>query len=178
MYDQTDPGSLSNNSPRVIFQDRSGIIWIGTFGGGISVLDPKTTRFRRYEYDQYNPNSLSAPIVWAIAQGPDGDIWFGHNSGGLDRFHRATGRYVHSGYNPNDLSGYGGKTYVRSLLWDREGVLWIGSPYTGVYRYDPHDGSFINLHHDPLDTNSLSNDNVRTRGDRSQQFYFRQRTDA
>ncbi len=156
-----DPQSLSNNSVRVIFEDRSGLIWLGAFGGGLNIHDPGTDRFRHYRHDPTDPNSLSDRIIWSVAEGPGGDIWFGTNSGDLNRFIRSTGKYdVFTNISGKRRDGSSG--YIRSLLWDNAGRLWLTSFNTGVYRLDQSGEIRLRLVHDPETPNSLGDDNVRS----------------
>ena len=43
-----DPNSLNNNLVYSIFEDNSGIIWVGTYLGGINKYDPLQARFPKY----------------------------------------------------------------------------------------------------------------------------------
>ena len=49
---------------------------------------------------------------------------------------------------------------ITQLFEDSKGNLWIGTTYTGFYRYDRAQDSFIQYCRNPEDMNSLSNDNV------------------
>ncbi len=44
----SDPESLNNNNVYCVLEDQSGIIWAGTFIGGINKLDPLRYRFTKY----------------------------------------------------------------------------------------------------------------------------------
>ncbi len=49
---------------------------------------------------------------------------------------------------------------IKCLFEDSKHRLWIGTNYTGFYRYDREHDKFIQYINDPRDTNSLSNNNV------------------
>ena len=159
-FDQTNPHSISNDGGACYLRRRRGILWLGTFGGGINTYDPKKQRFAHYHHDPRNSNSLSDPIIWAITQGPDDDVWFGTNTTAVDRYNYNTGRYLHYGADPGDPFR---KTYVyvRSLRWDDTGKLWIGHR-NGVAHFDPGNNSYTHYRHQPENPNSLCNDLVRT----------------
>jgi len=54
----------------------------------------------------------------------------------------------------------GGYTGVFSMLEDRHGNLWIGSPALGLLRLDPQRRCFVRYRHDPADPNSMAEDHV------------------
>ena len=47
-YDPDASTGLGSDAVSRIIEDRTGIIWIGTRGGGISKLNEQALRFRRY----------------------------------------------------------------------------------------------------------------------------------
>jgi len=102
-----------------LFVDRDGVLWIGTYGGGLTSY--KNGVFRTYD----RGDGLSHPMIRAVTQGRDGSIWIGTNSG-LNRF--KDGRFTVY----RTLDGLS-SDYIRSLHEDRQGVLWIGTS-TGLTR--------------------------------------------
>ena len=71
------PG-LASNFTRCLFEDRSGALWIGTTGGGVS-------RYRDGEFTSWTTRSgLSHDFVRSIAQDGRGRIWLA-TMNGLDR---------------------------------------------------------------------------------------------
>ena len=61
--------------------DRKDRLWIGTWGGGLSVLDTKTFTFRNFTQQ----NGLPGNYILSLKEGPFGDLWIGSNAG-LSRF--------------------------------------------------------------------------------------------
>ena len=57
-HDPSNPSSLAANGVMSLLQDRSGHIWIGTFGGGVSRLEPKSGQFTNYGYDPEGRNGI------------------------------------------------------------------------------------------------------------------------
>jgi len=47
-YDPTDPESLSHASIQCLFEDRSGVLWLGTRGGGVNRTEPGGSPFIHY----------------------------------------------------------------------------------------------------------------------------------
>ncbi len=91
-----------------------------------------------------------------ILEDQKGFIWFASWSG-LAR---------HDGYKvelfrqePGNVNGLK-SSKITTLFEDSKGNLWIGSSYTGFYRFDREREAFEQYANDPKDMNSLSNNNV------------------
>src|SRR5665648_232766 len=50
-HDPSDPNSISNSFVQALYEDVNGIIWIGSFGGGLNRFDPRTEKFSAYYPD-------------------------------------------------------------------------------------------------------------------------------
>ena len=53
-YDPDDPNSLSHNIARSLLVDQSGVLWIGTWNGGLNQYDREKDHFIRYLHDPDN----------------------------------------------------------------------------------------------------------------------------
>jgi signal transduction histidine kinase/ligand-binding sensor domain-containing protein/DNA-binding response OmpR family regulator len=91
-----------------------------------------------------------------ILEDKKGFVWFASWSG-LAR---------HDGYEvelfqqqPGNVNGLK-SSKITTLFEDSKGNLWIGSSYTGFYRFDREREAFEQYANDPKDMNSLSNNNV------------------
>ncbi len=153
-----NPSSLSNNNIRVIFEDTFGSLWIGTWGGGLNLFDPKSNSFTRYQYDSRNSNSLSGDRIWSIYEDYTGVLWVGTYGSGLNRFDRKSNsfiRYENKPQNPISLSG----NFVLSIYEDRSGELWIGTN-NGLNLFERESNSFKHYQYDPENPNSLSGKSI------------------
>jgi len=138
-----------------IYQDREGVLWIGTFGGGLDQLITGDVSFSNYQHNPTNPNSLSNNNVRGIYEDQVGILWIG-SDGGLDEFNPLTGEWKshkNDPGNPDSLS----ENIVASILEDKNGLLWIGTREGGVNKYDKETRQFTHYLHDPESPNSLSN---------------------
>ena len=63
-----DGGGLSDAQVRVISEDHTGALWVGTLHGGLDRLDPATGRITDFRHDPANPSSLSQDRVTAILE--------------------------------------------------------------------------------------------------------------
>ena len=135
--------SLSNDFINALYEDRSGILWIGTYGGGLSFYDPLANKFTHYFHQPDNPKSLSADIVFSIAPAPDGTVWIGTYGGGLDHYDPSTDMFTHYRHDSDD-AGSLSNDFVNSVLLVRDGSVWVGSDF-GLDRLDPSTGLFTHF---------------------------------
>ncbi|MEO0731853.1 MAG: two-component regulator propeller domain-containing protein [Bacteroidota bacterium] len=77
-----DPSSLSNNTIDELYVDRSGLIWVGTFGGGVNRYDPHRKPFQRLNQTDV-PAGLASNSIRAVYQTRDERVWVGTVGGGL-----------------------------------------------------------------------------------------------
>ena len=121
----SDPGTagtprLPNAYIHCIYEDHQGNLWLGTRGGGVSVLDGRRGSVRAYTVE----DGLANNVVYAVLPGPEGQLWMS-TDGGLSRLDVARGRFlnfdVHDGLPDNEfnyssaLAGSGGKLYFGGL---------------------------------------------------------------
>ena len=154
--DPHQPQSLSNNKIRAVYEDRAGMVWVGTYGG-LNRLDPKSDSITHYKHDPYNPQSLCNDRVWSVYEDRLGTLWIGTYEG-IARFDRKTETFIHYKYDANDQGSLSGN-YVRTIYEDRSGVLWFGTQ-NGLNQYVRETDSFINYQHDPNDPKSISDNHV------------------
>jgi len=167
--DPLNLNSLGNNSLECLAVDSSGILWIGTVGGGLDRFDPIAETFTHFRHDSTNKASLISNFVLAILADSKGVLWIGTDRG-LDRFDRITSRFAHYQNISNDSSSLSCNV-VRTMYEDQKGTLWIGtgSPYPdegsgpdegGLNKMDAKTGKFTRYLHDPGDPHSLINNKV------------------
>ncbi len=76
--------SLSKNIIRSLLVDRTGILWVGSNGGGINKYDPTRKRFK-HARKTLIPNSLSYDKIRSIYEDSRGTVWVGTEGGGLNK---------------------------------------------------------------------------------------------
>ncbi|WP_374432938.1 two-component regulator propeller domain-containing protein [Inhella sp.] len=110
-----------------LLEDREGRLWVGHAGGA--------ARLREGVWEPaIDPALLNGRRVWAFAQAPDGSVW-GATEGGLVHWQ---GQQITVYRGTDGLPG----ERLRTLVFDREGVLWIGSTGAGLFRLRPGQAQF------------------------------------
>ena len=94
--------------------------------------------------------------VLALAQDNYGFIWIGTDDG-LDRYDGYGLR--HYGHDPGDPRSLSENT-VMQIYKDRAGILWVGTAYGGLDRFDPAGDTFTHYRHDPNDSQSLRDNHI------------------
>lgn len=90
-YDPMDVSSISYNDVIHLFEDSHKRLWIGTFGGGVNLLermDPSKSVFKHYNQTQ----GLSNDAVFGILEDDDGYIWFSTENG-ISRFNSSNEKF-------------------------------------------------------------------------------------
>ena len=155
----TDPESLSQDEVLNVLEDAGGILWFGTYSGGINKLNPAYQSFLTYRSQPGNPQSLSSNAISAIVLESRDVVWIGTRYEGLNRLDRKTGtvtRFRHDPARPGSLGGDG----VNCLHVDSRGRLWVGTTDNGLDLYDPATGEFRHFCHDPDNRESIGQNKI------------------
>ncbi len=155
----SDPDSLSYNEVKALYQDRSGVLWVGVMEGGLNRFDPVTGRFTHFHHDPHDPRSLAGSTPLSIGEDVRGRLWVGTQTGGLNLLDRDTGSFTHFRHIPGQTDSLCHDD-VRAILEDGENGLWVGTYGGGLDRLDLRTGAFTHYRHDPGDPGSLANDMV------------------
>ncbi|HEX4769365.1 MAG TPA: two-component regulator propeller domain-containing protein [Bryobacteraceae bacterium] len=107
------PPSLEPHSPTTFYQDREGILWVGTSFAGL-------WRVRRQAVVTLSSGQgLRDHNVYPIYQDRAGSIWIGAWPNTLNRYHDGQFQY----FSEKD----GIAPYISALYQDRDGTLWVGA---------------------------------------------------
>jgi ligand-binding sensor domain-containing protein/signal transduction histidine kinase len=147
------PGQGLPSDVIAITEDRSGGLWIGTYGAGLSQFDRKTGRFKTYLHEPGNPSTLSDNIVSRMLIDHAGTMWVGTYNG-LDRFDPRNESFaVYKQDTKSDDEVYA------NFSEDNGGFLWMGG-WRGLNRFDPKTAQFTVYAHRVDDPSSLSDNAV------------------
>jgi ligand-binding sensor domain-containing protein/signal transduction histidine kinase/DNA-binding response OmpR family regulator len=112
-------------------------LWVGTQGGGLSILDGKggITNFIG------NPDyGLEAITIWDILRDRKGRTWLATRQFGLLQFHRERG--LLSTFNAAVSKDMPVFNNVRAIAEGDNGVLWLAGDTDGLIRLNPDTGAF------------------------------------
>ncbi|UCH64755.1 MAG: hypothetical protein JSW63_09005 [Ignavibacterium sp.] len=131
-YDPENPESISFDDVISLFEDNKGNLWIGTWGGGLNMLDASRKSFKRFVYDPSVEDGITDNIIWAITEDTDGNIWLGTEAGGLNKYNPTLNKFTH--YEIVSAESRLPNKAVRSLLVDSKGTIWAGG-WFGLSKY-------------------------------------------
>lgn len=143
LSDQDAPKSLINNNVNNVFKDRNGGVWIGTHKSGVSYYHQSGSNFSHYKFARKESayNDMSS-----FAEDRNGNIWIGTNGGGLLKFNVKKNSFS-SILDDHTILGEQPRVIV-SLLYDSEGILWVGSYLNGLYQFDGKQFTKFDAHDD------------------------------
>jgi len=132
-------GGLSYRTVLSIFKDKNEMIWVGTHGGGINLVESKHSRFGHLSRSNSEFNGLSYNKVWGLAEDDLGNVWIGTDGDGVNIWNRKEG--VINKFKPNPLlSEPLSDNAIISALTDRYGDIWLGTYEGGLNRYNQRTG--------------------------------------
>jgi signal transduction histidine kinase/ligand-binding sensor domain-containing protein/DNA-binding response OmpR family regulator len=124
----SEPGSLSKNITTTIMEDASGVIWIGTNGGGVNLFNPERKKFRHYKKSS-DKGSLSYDKIRSVYEDADYNLWMGTEGGGLNWLRAGDYNYA-TGFKHFNLSEQnGGENFVFAIEQVAGGKLLVGSGF-------------------------------------------------
>lgn len=152
--------SNNNRTPQFLntlcFEEsKTGEIWIGTDGGGLSKYNPQTGVYIHYKHIPGNPGSLSSNAVIALHEDSEGTLWIGTFNGGLCSF--KNGKFTRHKPQFNNTIALSHVWYVYE---DSKKNLWVATLNEGLGLYDRKSGKFYSYRFSFSDTTSLSNDGL------------------
>jgi PAS domain S-box-containing protein len=145
-YDTEDPGSLSHNAVKFVRTDSRGILWIGTYGGGVNTLIPPKTEehnkltFRHYRHSPSDTQSLIDDGVLSFLEDRSGGLWFG-TSNGLCKTDIRVQKFPHYKHDPADPDSIG-SNMINRIYEDIGGNIWFSLSGAGLDKFDPTTGKF------------------------------------
>lgn len=121
-------GSFSNNNVLAIHEDKKGIMWLGTYGGGLNRFDPNKEEFFTYTTE----NGLAHNVVFGILEDREGNLWLS-TSNGLSKFDPVTEKFSNF-YESDGLQGnafFWGASYQ-----NKDGWMYFGGQ-NGFNKFKP-----------------------------------------
>lgn len=122
------PGSLPSNVVKCVFQARSGNLWVGTWGGGLSRINLADSTFTTYDQSKGLPSN----VVYGIVEDSSGVLWMSTNLG-ISAFNTSTNEFRNFDYS-DGLQGneFNTGAYFKSI----NGSMYFGGT-DGLSFFDP-----------------------------------------
>lgn len=127
-HDKKDTTSLLNNQIHVLFDDRSGRMYVGSIAG-LQYYDPATDAFYTIPLTLPDGRTMNADVS-AICQRKNGDLLIGTSGYGIFKLTRSKGKIVGQKAQTNAPS-----EFIIELLEDNEQNLWVSTEDKGLYRF-------------------------------------------
>jgi signal transduction histidine kinase/ligand-binding sensor domain-containing protein/DNA-binding response OmpR family regulator len=127
-----DPSSIGLNDVRVILQDSKSNLWVGTNGGGLSMLPQGKDKFVNY-----NPqnSTIVSNNIRALAEDKYGNLFIGTYASGLKYYLRDKNKFVDF-FNQSQIDKFLPSQVIYSLYLDQNENLLIGTEGNGLVIYD------------------------------------------
>ncbi len=135
--DENNPYSIAGNAVRSIFTDEVGTMWLATLGGGINKLV-----FERNIFSTIQPtkhlSTAATKTSHSFIEDHNGNILVGVK-GEFFEVYNAENNTIESFQKHPDYSLFNLEWYNTALAFtkDSRGMLWIGTRYQGIVRYNP-----------------------------------------
>ncbi len=130
-HNPANPGSLGSNDCVYITEDQAGRIWVSTYGGGMSCLDPRTQKWTRIQVQHGLSDNRPNFVLH------DGDVLWIATTSGLNRMELSSGHIRVYRYDPQDsntLSDDRISVICKSRRSTKDGrtTYWVGTPGRGL----------------------------------------------
>ena len=147
---------LEDESIELLYQDSTGLLWIGTWEGLYRYDGQNVTR---YFADPHDEKSISGNMILTLTEDHEGCLWIGTNTEGLNRYDPSTNSFQHFKHNPDDPNSLS-MDKVTEVFEDSSHRLWVGTWGGGLNLLDWDSMTFKHYNHTPNDLNSLTGNSV------------------
>ncbi len=155
------PYSINCNDIKSMIQDRNGMYWIGTYGGGVNYMSATDYKFYSLKNNPNDANSMSNDYINCIYEDRSGIIWAGTSWKGVNRIDNQSNLFRHYYKSSNDkINTAINNNIVWAIVNDKNGDIWIGTNQ-GVNILNKKTDKFSYITHNEKDANSLISNKVR-----------------
>lgn len=127
--------SLQTGSVTGIVKDKHDKLWISMDGGGIDILDTKTFNINHINSsDSKSFSGLTSDYIQTVFIDSKENLWAGSWDNGF--YVLKKGEKVFRNYNVKSTNGKLTSNAILSFNEDEDGLIWIGSFYSGVFTFE------------------------------------------
>ncbi|MCG8309884.1 MAG: ATP-binding protein [Cytophagales bacterium] len=186
IVDPNNDFSILSNNVTAVFDDRSGILWIGT-NAGINIIDRESDRFTWHKRTPGITNTLSSNNIHAIYKEGSDILWLGTFDKGLTQYDPLSEVYTNFLDNDFFVEGesikernrvlrkfdrrqsskrqnkihYLTNNRIYALHRDKSRRLWVGTGGGGLNILHINSGGIRKFTNDPESESSISSNNLR-----------------
>ncbi|WP_291862406.1 hybrid sensor histidine kinase/response regulator transcription factor [Marinilabilia sp.] len=139
---QSNSLKLSHNEAFSILCDASGLIWVGTSGGGVNKIDNKIKLFNSLHITAKTESAGSQSISSFIKTNA-GDLLIGVKSLGFGVFNMENRSFTQYNHIPRFQNLPQDLNTVTCFFQDSKGFLWFGTRYLGLIKFNPETGEHM-----------------------------------
>ena len=132
LFSQLNLPGLHYNIHALCLDDNT--LWIGTYSKGVHALDLNTNRSRHYVMGR-SDNTLSDNNIYSMCHTSSGDLYVGTTSG-LNLYNRKSDDFTRI----HKMDGI----FVFNILEDSRGNIWFATYNSGIFKYNPRNGTWKN----------------------------------
>jgi signal transduction histidine kinase/ligand-binding sensor domain-containing protein len=152
--------TLAQGDIRTILEDRSNTLWVGTFGGGLHVINPANGSASVYmaNANASNPRSVGSNFIVSLYEDRQAIVWIGTSGSGINKFDRQRSTFTSYGLTPNSNTGLSNKD-VFALHEDSDGAVWVGTN-GGINKFYRPSKTFTVFQNDPANRASFPHNSI------------------
>lgn len=162
-YTETSNLKLPASTPKTLFCDSKGNIWVSCWAFGTAIIDKKNKKVytalntTSHHYKDLNQGSL----VSQYYEDSKGNVWFATAEHGLGKFDALDKKCTLFESNKDDPETINDNTTF-TIFEDRSGLIWCGTWKGGINILDPRVLNFGYYKHESNKPNSLNNNSIFT----------------
>jgi len=139
-----EQGGLASPAVNCSYENKQGLVWVGTVRGGINLLDKKdNSPFKIYtKGDGHHPGMLPTNYIQSFCALDDTHIWIGTDGKGAslwDRKKNVFRNFYHQENTPRSISS----DYVINILKDHLGKVWFTTYGGGINLFKEETQDFV-----------------------------------
>jgi len=132
-YSVEDENSLSSDHITRIVEDKNGILWMSTIGGGLNFFDPKTNGFSSFQYSATDRNTPLSNDISTLFVDDKGLLWLGYVDK-ISTFDTTNNSFKHVIPDATSIPTFG---EVKAFSQTPDGRIWAATQSAGLIQIDP-----------------------------------------
>jgi len=126
------PLALSSNSVRALSKIEDNLIFVGTDGGGVNIINLDNRTNSIYQSDLKDPSALNSNAIISVAKDKDENIWIGTFNGGINILKSTKIWFDVLNKSNSNLKNQS----VLSIIQSKNGDLYLTTDGGGIYILD------------------------------------------